>query len=173
MKKLLTLIVVVGGVNLCQAQNFSASMTSTQEVPPNNLTGTDGTYGFADFTLNGNTLSVSAAFYGNSVGDPTVITVDDAPPWFNATGPLFDLTINNDETVVNGGLIDGSFTGSGTLTPQQVTDLNNGDLYVNLQTSTMPQGEVRGQITAVPEPGTMTLMCVGSLSWLAARRKKV
>jgi len=86
---------------------------------------------------------------------------------------LFDLTINNDETVVNGGLIDGSFAGSGTLTSQQVTDLNNGDLYVNLQTSAMPQGEVRGQITAVPEPGSMTLMCAGSLTWLAARRKKI
>jgi hypothetical protein len=170
MKKFLTLIAVIGSASLCQAQNFTANFSGSQEVPPN--PNGPGTYAFANFTLNGTTLSVTSAFYGNSAGDPTSITVNDAPPGFNAASPLFDLTLNNDETTVNGGFIDGSFTGSGTLTAGEITDLENGDLYVNLATAAMPQGEVRGQITAVPEPGTMTLMAVGSLSWLAMRRKK-
>jgi len=173
MKKLLTLIAVAGSFGVCQGQNYTATLTSTQEVPANDLTSVDGTYAFGNFSLSGSTLSVTAGFYGNSVGDPTFITVNDAPP--TANGPvLFDLTINNDETTVNGGLIDGSFAGSGTLTPPQITDLQNGDLYVNLQTAAVSSpGEVRGQITATPEPATMALMGVGSLVWMVVRRRKV
>jgi hypothetical protein len=172
MKKILTLVVVAGGLNVCQAQNYTADLTSTQEVPPSNISSVEGTYSFANFTLSGDTLTVTSAFYGNMVGDPTEITVNDAPPGFNASGPLFALTVDNDMTTVSGGLVDGTFSGSGTLTSGEVTDLNNGNLYVNIDTTAVPTGEVRGQITAVPEPATMTLMGIGSLAWLAKRRKK-
>jgi len=172
MQIILTLAAVFGGIHICQAQNFTATATSDQEVPSNGNTTSQGAYGFGDFTLSGNTFTVTTGFYGNIDGDPTVITISDAPPGFNAAGPLFALTVDSDETTVNGGLIDGTFSGSGTLTAGEITDLNNGDLYVNIATTPFPAGEVRGQITAVPEPATMTLMAVGSLSWLAMRRKK-
>ncbi|HEY3862250.1 MAG TPA: CHRD domain-containing protein [Verrucomicrobiae bacterium] len=173
MNKLLTLVVVLGGATFCQAQNYSTVLTGDQEVPPNSSTSTFGSYAFANFTLSGGTLAVTSAFYGNLNGDPTLITVNDAPLGFNASSPLFDLTINNDETTVSGGLVDGSFSGSGALTQSEINDLNAGDLYVNIETAAAPGGEVRGQITTVvPEPASMTLMAVGSLSWLAMRRKK-
>jgi hypothetical protein len=36
--------------------------------------------------------------------------------------------------------------GSATLTEQQVTELNNGMMYVNVHTATNPGGEIRGQV---------------------------
>jgi hypothetical protein len=40
----------------------------------------------------------------------------------------------------------GTVSGTGTLTPAQVTDMQNGMMYVNVHTSTYPNGEIRGQI---------------------------
>jgi len=172
MKKILTLAVVLGGLNVCQAQ-YTATATSDQEVTPNTTTSDDGTYGFGNFTLVGTTLTVSGGQYGNLDGDPTVITINDAPPGNNAAGPLFALTIDPDQADVGGGFVDGTFSGSGTLTAGEITDLNNGDLYLNIASSPYPAGEVRGQlISSVPEPATMTLMGVGSLVLAAIRRKK-
>jgi cell shape-determining protein MreC len=58
------------------------------------------------------------------------------------------------------------------LTAQQITDLNNGDLCVNLGTDTFPSGLIRGEINEVPEPSTLALVGTGSLAWLAGVRRK-
>ncbi len=176
MKKLLTLVAVAGSLNLCQAQQtYQATLSSLNEVPPNSLSTIEGTYGLGNFSLTGTTLSVTAGFYDYSYA-PTVISINDGPP--TANGPiLFDLNIDNDAFPVGGGLYSGTFSGSGSLTPSEVTDLGDGDLYVNIQTAVSvgagQPGEMRGQLQEVPEPATMSLMGVGSLAWLAMRRRKV
>lgn len=43
------------------------------------------------------------------------------------------------------------------LSPSDVTDLMNGDLYVNIHSSTFPGGEIRGQIVDDPIPFVFTL----------------
>jgi len=173
MKKLVALIALASSLNLCQAQTYKATFSGTQEVPPNSVTGSDGTYALANFILSGTTFTVSGGFYGYSIGIPTSITINDAPPGFNALTPLFTLTIDPDAFPVGGGQYDGTFSGSGTLTPGEITDLDAGDLYGNIQTvSYESPGEVRGQISSVPdEPMTMTLMGVASLACMALRRK--
>jgi hypothetical protein len=174
MKKILVLIVAAGSFNYCQAQNFQAALSSLNEVPPNSLSSSEGTYGLGNFTLSGTTLIVAGGFYGYSY-TPVSITINDGP--LTGNGPtLFSLNIDNDKFPVGGGFFDGTFSGSGTLTPTEVADLDSGNLYVNIQTavsqgSSQP-GEMRGQLNPVPEPATMTLMGFGSLAWLAARRKK-
>jgi hypothetical protein len=56
------------------------------------------------------------------------------------------------------------------LTASQITDLNAGNLYINITDSVYPSGEIRGQIEAVPEPVTLALLGIGSLAWLGLRR---
>jgi len=62
--------------------------------------------------------------------------------------------------------------GSAQITAQQQDDLLNDLWYVNIHTSTYPQGEIRGQITnVIPEPATVVLLGLGSLVVLLPARK--
>ena len=77
-------------------------------------------------------------------------------------------------TLTSPGTTSGTFTGSDTaLTAQQITDLDNGSLYVNLTGPVYPSGEIRGQLELVPEPSTLALIGSGALALLARRRWKV
>jgi CHRD domain len=55
-----------------------------------------------------------------------------------------------------------------SITPAQITELKAGLYYMNVHDSVFPAGEIRGQLTAIPEPTTLTLLSLGSL--LMARR---
>lgn len=79
---------------------------------------------------------------------------------------------------------DGYFTGTltlqnnpGSLTysiAEQEQDLMNGLWYLNLRTSAYPGGEIRGQLTAVPEPSEWALLSAVALVLFAcwARRNR-
>ena len=169
-------IVVAASSNLCQArQLFMANLSSTNEVPPNNLSTTEGTYGVGYFTLNGLTLSVTGGLYDYSY-PVDEISLYDGPVTLGST-PLFQLNIDGDSSPVGGGFFDGTFSGSAVLTAEEVADLENDDFYINIQTSTSQMagqpGEMDGRLGEVPEPATVILMGAGSLIWLATRRKKV
>jgi hypothetical protein len=179
MKKLLTLIAVAGSLNVCHAQFYTSTLTSQQEVPvgANHDSTTYNTGAAADLSLNGSTLTVSEGVFGNLLGEPNPVsgvTIDVGLPGVQGSA-LFNVPVAF-EFAEGGGLFFGSFGGSVTLTGTEISELNSGDLYLNITTPTQnpitPGGEVRGQITSVPEPATMTLMGVGSMAWLAMRRKK-
>lgn len=61
---------------------------------------------------------------------------------------------------------------SRTLTPSEAIDLQSGLWWVNVITPGFPNGEIRGQITAVPEPGTYALMTMGAAALLLTRRTR-
>ncbi|MGH7994199.1 MAG: CHRD domain-containing protein [Limisphaerales bacterium] len=147
---------------LSHAQMYTAELDPFQEIPPHNTPG----YGEANFTLSGTTLSVDAGTgqYGSLLGGALSVVIGDAAP--GANGPtVISLTLDTP------GQTTGTFSGSGTLTAGQITDLNAGNLYVNIRDSVYPSGEIRGQILAVPEPATITLASLGALALLAIRRK--
>jgi hypothetical protein len=159
-KKTLTIIAVFGSLVVAHAQIYEANLDGLQEGPPNSSPG----YGTGDFSLSGTTLSVTSGSYQDLLGNSTAITLND-PHGTNVV--IFMLTLDSPGTT------SGTFSGSVTLTSSEITDLQNGNLYVNLRSNVYPGGEIGGKLEPVPEPATLALMGVGSLALLVMRRRKV
>jgi hypothetical protein len=127
------------------------------------------------FSLSGTTLSVTGGLYDYSY-PVAEISLYDGPVTLEAT-PLFQLNIDADANPVGGGFYSGTFSGSANLTSSEVTDLEKGDFYINIQTgvSEMEEqpGEMDGELGEIPEPSTIILMGVGSVTFLGLRRRKV
>jgi uncharacterized repeat protein (TIGR01451 family) len=112
---------------------FVADLTGSQETPPNNSTAT----GRATLLLSPDekTARVSLVFNGLSsvqtdahIHGPAIPGVS-APPVFPLPlGQISDFQIN--------------------LSPAQVQDLKNGLLYINVHSSNLPAGEIRGQFAS-------------------------
>ena len=144
---------------------FHATLTGSQVVPPNS----DPTIATGGFWLDGNSLS----FY---VDVPIVTFIAQnayiqgpALPGVNA-GIIFDLGVPTgrpgNEFEPPGIRFGSPFTdpfGAGpfALTDNQISELVNGLWYVNVTSSTMPDGQLRGQILAVPEPSAWALLGLG------------
>jgi hypothetical protein len=163
-KKTLIVIALLSSLALSHAQIYDANLDPFQEVPPHNTPG----YGSADLTLSGTTLSINAntGVYADLLAGASTVRLQDAA--LGANGPTI-FTFNLDTP----GNTSGTFSGSGTLTAGQITDLNNGNLYINITDPVYPSGEIRGQIETVPEPATMALMGLGPLvGAFLLRRKK-
>jgi hypothetical protein len=112
---------------------FVATLEGSQEVPPNGSTAT----GFACFTLNSDgTLDYAVEYAGLSSAETGAHIHGAAPPGVNA-GVIFAFPLGTPKV--------GTF---GPLTPQQISDLNDGLYYVNIHTTNIPGGEIRGQIGA-------------------------
>src|SRR5204863_6153627 len=109
---------------------FTATLTGSQETPPNNSTGT----GAATLLLSPDekTARVSLIFSGLSSGQTDAHIHGPAGPGISAP-VIFPLPLGQ----VSDFQID--------LTASQAQDLKNGLLYVNVHSSTFPTGEIRGQ----------------------------
>lgn len=76
------------------------------------------------------------------------------------------------------GATNGSITGSidfdtdSTAGTIDTDDLLAGLWYINIHTSTNAAGEIRGNLSAVPEPAGFAMwLAVGSLTWVGSRRR--
>ncbi len=126
-----------GQLLLTSGWGLQASLDPSQEVG-----GSTGT-GFGTAAL---TLTVGGLVYDLTVTD--------------LTGPITGAHIHNGTTGTNGPVVhpfteefDGNtasgiwgFDDEGGLTPELLTDLLNGELYLNVHTTANPAGELRGQI---------------------------
>jgi CHRD domain len=126
---------------------FKATLDEANEVPP--VTATTGGSGSVTATLDVNTktLTVTGTYTGltGAVTPPGQLASGahihgPAPTTANA-GVLFDLTATAGATAGSG-----TISGSAVLTDAQITDLNNGQWYVNLHTVANTGGEIRGQL---------------------------
>lgn len=167
---------------------FTGVLSGDQEAPIPVVT--PGT-GSATVTIDDllNTMRVEADFSG-LLGTTTAAHIHCcAPPGINAgvatTTPTFtgfpggvssgsydhtfDLTLassyNAAFITANGGTVSGAFAAL-------FQGLRAGDAYFNVHTTNSPGGEIRGQLSYVPEPATWALMIAGfGMAGVALRRK--
>ena len=190
------LLAATSGANA--ATLVTATLTGSQETPPNSLTAT----GFATFTLNDAQTSLSFQATINGLDFTTFqtpgVTADDVtnahihapgPPGIAASvvwgfiGTPFNDT-NPADTVVTpftGGAIGGTVSGkwdlpegNGTTLSAQLPSILSGNSYINFHTVAFPAGAIRGQILAVPEPSTLAMLSAGMLGLIGfARRRRM
>jgi ankyrin repeat protein len=155
---------------------FTATLTGANEIPPNS----DPTVFTGLFSLTGNSLSfllnvpawtfnsVSASINGPALlGGAGPIIFDLGGPFLVGGSSLGSPPYYSFFSPFNGLLGAGPFT----LSNPQINDLESGHWYVNVTSETMPAGQLRGQITPVPEPSIWALLCGAGIALWWWRRK--
>ncbi len=140
---------------------FDIQLDGLQETPPvatpgfgtGSLTLDDVTGGY---TINGTFNDLIGTSTDAHIHGPAAIGVGPA-------GVIVGLTVDV-------GVSSGAFSGAGTFTAPQMTDLLAGLYYVNIHSSIEPGGEIRGQITQVPEPASVVLIALGGVALAVASR---
>ena len=167
---------------------FTADLLGSNEVPPNG----SNKFGTATFELNDSetefTYSIDVTGFdlggiltADSSDDITGLHIHNAPAGanggvvFGIFSPVHDpdrvITITSSNIQFSGAW--GAAQTGGSLLADQLANLKSGNLYVNVHSTTFPGGEVRGQITAVPEPSTGALALVGlGCCWMLRRRRR-
>src|SRR5262245_15720689 len=140
-------------------------------------------------TFSGLTSNAQAAHIHCCASPPTnagVATTVPAFPGFPLGGTsgnyssavlsLQDPTTYN-QTAVNGFLALNCGGSTSVVCPQAeatfVAGLLNGQTYLNIHTSMFPGGEIRGQLSPVPEPSSMVLLGSGLVGFIVMRRRKL
>jgi hypothetical protein len=172
MKTFFFLIVTIGSLAATQAQSYIANINVAQEVPTGG--GRSGS-GVLNLSLSGTTMTVNGSFSGLSANStlahihgPAAVGVN-ANPVYNF-GTLGLITL---------GGMSGTMSGTFSLAPvgtytvaQQLSDLNSSLWYFNIHSATFGGGEIRGQITPVPEPSTLGLIGLGVGGFVLSLRQR-
>jgi hypothetical protein len=154
---------------------LSSTLNGTQEVPPNASTAIGSAFGTltGDFGSNNFIFTYSLNFSGLTAPLTVGHIHSPALPGVNA-GVAHDLD-NLPIGSTNGSLI-GNWRWDDTVRPLTETraqQLIGGLAYFNLHNGSFPAGEIRGQITVVPESSNLAglgLLAIAGLGWIAKKK---
>lgn len=188
-KSILGALLLLPGMAQATVYQFSVSLSGANESPANASPGTGSgmlTLDDAVFTLHldvdfsGLTGTTTAAHIHGATATPFSGTAGVATTTPNFPGfPLgvtsgtydntFDMTLassyNSAFITANGGTTAGAFSAL-------LAAANNGQAYLNIHSSTFGGGEIRGFLTALPEPGAGSLLLLlGLAGWGSSRRR--
>jgi len=157
-------ILTIWSVHAQGTLEFTCTLTGGNVVPSSG----SPFLGDGRFWLEGTTLNFALGVYsmspeptGAQLRGPTDASTS-APVLFDL-GPGFSVNpdgFNHWQTWAWGGAVTG-------LSSQDIADLSGGRWYANITTTAFPEGELRGQILAVPEPAVSVLLALGlcALPW--------
>jgi hypothetical protein len=161
MKTLVCLLSLTAWITVSHGQSYIANLNGAQDGG-----GARQGTGSVNLSLSGLTLSLSGSYSGLTTAMSAGHIHGPAAPGVNAL-VIYDLVAPG----VLSGTTSGTYNGSITLIPvvtgytttaQQIADLNAGLWYLNIHDSTFLGGEIRGQITLVPEPSSLALLGLGA-----------
>jgi hypothetical protein len=144
------------------------SMTMLAQVYNIDFTGTQ--------TADTNDNWVAAHIHASATSTPTTT----AGVVWGFFGAPFNETAPNDHVFTPfatgvGGTIQGKWDateGNGTTLAAQLNNILTSHAYINFHTTQFGGGEIRGTLLIVPEPATLSLIVLGSVSLLALRRRR-
>ena len=148
---------------------ISASADGAQETPPNASPGTSiltGTYDDAT-----NLLTWSGSFSG-LIGTTTDAHFHGPAAVGVPAGVAIHITAAGGGDIFPLGVTAGAYSGSATITETHESQLLSGLWYLNIHTTFLLGGEIRGQVSAVvvPEPSTAALLGLGLIALARTRR---
>lgn len=133
-------------------QVYSTVLTAADEVPPNDSTAS----GYAALALDSDGTTLYYRVLVNDIDNITAAHIHEAAAGSNGgvVFTLFDGTGSFDPS--------SPISGSLTLTPTQVTALQSGNYYINVHTSEVGSGEIRGQIESHDPNGDYNALMLGN-----------
>jgi CHRD domain/PEP-CTERM motif len=131
---------------------YQAFLNGAGENPPNGSPAT----GYGTVTLNAAMTSFDVDMTWSGLTAPASASHIHGPAPIGTNAPvIFPFAITPGTS--------GHFTGTFAINAQQLGWLQDGLLYMNIHDANFPGGEIRGQLTATPEPTSLILLSTGLL----------